>query len=185
MAIIFPASLVAGDTLEFESFDDSGLNRSPVDYSLVWAIRGENILDNTAVAGSDVWTTTLTNSETNQLEAGNYSVFGSLVNTNSGNRYTVYQGSLVVLANPTNIYDGYDPRSEAQKTLDAVNASIKIRAEGGISNYSIEGRSATYYSLEELLKLRDRYTAIVAQEKQAEAVAQGLPNPKRLRVRFY
>lgn len=181
MPISFPTSAIAGDKIEFSSSDQT---RRAEDYELAWAIRGPSSLNVTATTEGPGWLTTISGTDTAELAPGAYQVWGFLTDADD-ERVTVYQGQLLVKNNPTTVTDPYDPRTEAQKTLDAVNATISARAKGGVSNYSIEGRSATYFSLEELLKLRDKYTWIVRQEQTAAAAAQGLPNPNRLRVRFY
>jgi hypothetical protein len=158
--------------------------RSAEEYSLSWSLRGPSTLDVTSTQEGSNWRTTIAGADTADLAPGAYQVWGFLVDGDD-ERTTVYCGQVLVKANPADVTDPYDPRTEAKKTLDAINATIKARAEGGVSNYSIEGRSATYFSLDELLKLRDKYTWIVRQEEVTAAAAQGLPNPNRLRVRFY
>lgn len=184
MAFNFPGTLYAGDTVEFTTLATS--EKSAPDFTLAWAIRGlADSLDVTA-APTELgnWLTTINGADTANLEPGSYGVFGTLTSVATGARETVFRGVVRIEANPATL-DDYDPRTEAEKTLDSITAAIKTRVDGGVSTYSIEGRSASYYSLEELLKLRDRYVAIVEKEKAALAVSQGLPNPNRLRVRFY
>jgi hypothetical protein len=166
------------------SFLSSDSTRAPDDYDLSWAIRGPSSLDIAATVEGSQWRTTIAGADTADLSPGAYQVWGFLTDGDD-ERTTIYCGQLLVKSNPVDVTDPYDPRTEAKKTLDAINATLKARAEGGVSNYSIEGRSATYFSLDELLKLRDKYTWIVRQEEVTAAAAQGLPNPNRLRVRFY
>jgi hypothetical protein len=183
MVYSFPTTVYAGDSVSFETIPPLGKN--PEEWSLSWAIRGADSLDAVGtVAESGNWETTLDGAATADLSPGSYGVWGYVMEIATGKRETVYSGVVRVEANPVELAE-YDPRSEAEKILDTITAVIKTRVSGGISTYTIEGRSASYYSLEELLKLRDRYVAIVEKEKQARAVAQGLPNPNRLRVRFY
>lgn len=90
-------------------------------------------------------------------------------------------GTLRLLANPALADEPYDPRSPAQKILDNVRAAIALLTEGKpVAEYTIEGRSATYYSLGELIQLESRYAFIVNQE---EAAARG-QRTKQSRIRF-
>ena len=94
-------------------------------------------------------------------------------------------GTLVVIPNFEDVDTPYDGRSQAQKILDNVRAAIAALTQGKpVQSYSIEGRSASYYSLSELVALEDRYQRIVNNELAAEAIAQGNPSGRWIRTRF-
>lgn len=100
----------------------------------------------------------------------------------AGDVYTVGAGRLAV----GNAYAAatYDARSHARRTLDAIEAVIEGRASSAVAEYAIAGRSLKHIPLAELLALRDRYRAEVLREDAAAAVAAGLPDRRRILVRF-
>jgi len=96
--------------------------------------------------------------------------------------YSVGSGRITVL--PSLSAATADLRSHSRKTLDAIEAVIEGRASQDVLEYSIAGRSLKRIPLTELLVLRDRYRAEVAREDAASRIAQGLPDSRRVFVRF-
>jgi hypothetical protein len=68
--------------------------------------------------------------------------------------------------------------------LEAIEAVLEGRASSEVAQYEIAGRSLRYIEPAQLLKLRDRYRAEVAREDAAQRVAAGLPDARRVFVRF-
>ena len=62
---------------------------------------------------------------------------------------------------------GYDGRSHAERTLEAIKAVIEGRAKLDQEEYKINNRSLKRTPLADLLKFRSRYEAEVATERQA------------------
>jgi hypothetical protein len=102
----------------------------------------------------------------------------------SGAQYSVDSGQVTLLPNPTTIAAGYDNRSFARITLEAIEAVIGNRATKDQQEYAIFGRSLKRIPISELLVFRDRFAAEVANEDAAKAVAAGLGNPRNIGVRF-
>lgn len=102
--------------------------------------------------------------------------------TKAGEVYTVGEGRLTV--NASFSAATYDARSQARKTLEAIEATLEGRASSSTLEYEIGNRRMKYIPLSELLQLRDRYRAEVAREDAAAAVAAGLPDRRRVYVRF-
>lgn len=100
----------------------------------------------------------------------------------AGEVYTVGEGRITV----RNAFGGstFDARSHARKTLEAIEAVIEGRASSEVSYYMIGNRQLRYMTPAELLTLRDKYRAEVAREDAAAAVAAGLPDKRRVFVRF-
>jgi hypothetical protein len=102
----------------------------------------------------------------------------------AGARQTLDEsGQLEVKADPALTAQGYDARSHARKMLDAINAAMEAFSIG-VKQYTIGSRSMTKQDIPELLTLRDRYRAEVANEEAAAKVAAGLPNPRNVGIRF-
>lgn len=60
-----------------------------------------------------------------------------------------------------------DPRSEAQKILDVIDARLSGDISRGVMEYQIGDRQLKRYSLKELVEVRKMYAGIVARERRA------------------
>ena len=98
----------------------------------------------------------------------------------SGEVFTVGSGQITV--QPA-FAAATDARSQAKRTLDAIDAVIEGRASSAVAEYSIAGRSLKNIPVAELLMLRDRYARMVRDEDAAAGLATGR-NPGRIYVRF-
>lgn len=88
--------------------------------------------------------------------------------------------SLAYTGDPT----AFDGRSQAEQDLDAVQAAIRALISKGAKQYSIGNRSYTGYDLNHLMQRESQLKAIVARERAAEKIAQGLGDPRNVFVRF-
>ena len=88
--------------------------------------------------------------------------------------------SLAYTGDPT----AFDGRSQAEQDLDAVQAAIRAIISKGAKQYSIGGRSYTANDLNLLMQRESQLKAIVARERAAEKIAQGLGDPRNVFVRF-
>lgn len=77
-----------------------------------------------------------------------------------------------------------DSRSAARRALEAIEAVLEGRASSAVAEYEIAGRRVKHIPVSELLVLRDRYAGMVAKEDAAANVAAGLPDRRRIYVRF-
>jgi len=82
---------------------------------------------------------------------------------------TLAGGRLQVLPNLAQQTTGYDGRSFAEKTLDAVNSALANLSAGGLKSYTLGSRTFTYRDIADLMKLRDTLLATVANERRKEA----------------
>jgi len=98
-------------------------------------------------------------------------------------RQSLGNGQILIETDPAAATQGYDGRSHARKMLDTINAAMEAFSLG-VKQYTIGSRSMTKQDIPELLTLRDRYRAEVANEEAAAKVAAGLPNPRNVGIRF-
>jgi hypothetical protein len=93
---------------------------------------------------------------------------------------------LRVLPDLSAVGQGYDPRSPARKALDACDEALVGWAgtNGHVLEYEIAGRRMRYAERADVMAMRDRLKAEVWREDAAAAMAQGLPNPRNVQVRF-
>jgi hypothetical protein len=100
-----------------------------------------------------------------------------------GERQTLETGSVQVLPDPGAV-SVLDTRTSAQIALDNITATLEGRATSAIAEYSIAGRSLKHIPIGELITMQSHLRLQVANETAATAVAKGLPNPRRVLVRF-
>lgn len=99
----------------------------------------------------------------------------------SGQRITLEHGQeLTIAADPATIAQGTDVRSEAVIALANVQAALKGVATKNVLSYEIAGRSLQHYSVDELLKLRDRLMTDVKRERAAAMAAAGQPTRRQI-----
>ena len=98
-----------------------------------------------------------------------------------GDVFTVATGTLDVLPS---FAAAVDARSHARKTLANIEAYLENANNLAAASYEIAGRKLQRLSIPDLLTLRDRYRADVVREDNAAALARGLPDKRRIYVRF-
>lgn len=103
--------------------------------------------------------------------------------TKSGQRKTVGSGRIQVKPNFAGS-GNFDPRSRVKRTLDAIDACIEGTADRDERMLSVEGFSLELRSVAELLSLRSTYVSLYQQEVNAERVAAGLGNRRKILTRF-
>ena len=176
---IEPTTANAGDTWRW--------TRTLADYpaSAGWALSYTLInaaakITINASASGDAHAVTVSAATTAGYAAGSYDWRARI--SKAGEVYTVGEGRITV----RNAFGGatFDARSHARKTLEAIEAVIEGRASSEVSYYMIGNRQLRYMTPAELLTLRDKYRAEVAREDAAAAVAAGLPDKRRVFVRF-
>lgn len=173
-----PGSIVAGDTAKWlRSLDEYPASQSWVlSYTLVSAAQRYTF---TATASGDDHLVNVAATTTQSWAAGTYSWVARV--SKAGEVFTVGSGTIAVRPS---FGAAVDARSHARKVLEAIEAVLEGRATSEVAQYEIAGRSLRYIEPAELLKLRDRYRAEVAREDAAQQVAAGLPDSRRVFVRF-
>ncbi|MCX8016441.1 MAG: DUF1822 family protein [Rhodocyclaceae bacterium] len=100
----------------------------------------------------------------------------------AGDVYTVAEGRITV--RPSFAEATLDARSTARRALEAVEAYLADPNNVAAAQYEIAGRQLRRYTLTELWMHRDRLKLEVLREEQAERSAAGLPDRRRVLVRF-
>jgi hypothetical protein len=114
--------------------------------------------------------------------AGHYHFQVEVERISDSARIFLYRGFFDVAADlDTN---GVDPRTHAEKMLNAIEALLEGRADKDVSSYSIAGRSISKMSVAELTDWRDYYRREHAREHAAANVAAGKPSHTTIKVRF-
>jgi len=175
-----PSSLIAGDTWSWGVVDT---DRSPADgWSLEFRLSGSTSISLTVAtnAAGDGWDVTYAATSSASVAAGRYEWFARC--TKGATVQTIARGTVTVAPNitATNI----DGRSWAEQTLAVVEAALAGRMTSAMQEYEIAGRKAKFYSLVELLPLRDQLRSEVKSEEACARAAAGLPSRSRIMVRF-
>lgn len=160
-----PKSIIAGD---FQQWTDSLTDYPASTWQLSYAIRGESVLDIVATPDGDDFDVQISSTESSNLVPGNY--LWQAYASRGSNRTTIGNGSIEVIKDLASTPAGYDGRSQAETMLDAVSQAIVSISNGEmVQSYSIKGRSLSKYSLDELIRLRDRLKGEVSREHARKA----------------
>jgi hypothetical protein len=98
-------------------------------------------------------------------------------------RHQVVEFSLTVRANLAGQNPG-DIRTQARRTLDAIEAVIEKSAGQQIREWTVEGVQLQRRDMSELVMLRDKYKAIVQKEEAAARIRAGKGSGRRILTRF-
>lgn len=173
-----PTSLLAGDTAKWlkSIADYPATDGWSLSYVLVSAAQritftatanGSDYLVNASAATTAAWV------------AGSYAWRAQV--SKSGEVFTVASGTIDVM--PA-FASAIDSRSHARKTLANIEAYMENAGNLSAASYEIAGRKLQRIPLPELMALRDKYKGEVAREDAANSVARGLPDRRRVMVRF-
>ena len=159
-----PCEVTAGDTIDVALSDLSVLY--PTDeYTLTVSTRLND------AAADSVTLDKVGSVHTGQLgftgSAGTYRYAVKAERTSDHVSQTVQSGLIEVNINPV---DG-DPRTHAERTLEAIEALLEGRAGKDVQSYSIQGRSLTKMTVDELRRWRRHYRAeVLAQHGKGKVI---------------
>jgi hypothetical protein len=189
--VTVPALITAGSTsvwIEPAATDPAGDPATSATWTLQITFRtntaGEGATVNGSARSDGGWDVALSAATTTSWDAGTWywqrriTSGSDVVITGSGT--TTISPSLAFTGDPT----AFDGRSQAEKDLESVQAAIRAIVNRGAKQYSIGSRSYTSQDLGQLMQREAQLKAIVARERAAEKVAQGLGNPMSMFVRF-
>ncbi len=174
-----PAVILAGDTAKWViSLPDYPASEGwSLSYTLINSAAKISI--SSSAAGDDHLVNTAA-ATTAAYAAGSYTWRSQV--SKAGEVYTVASGTLQVQGSFGAAT--LDARSHARKALDAVEAYLENPGNLTAAMYEIAGRKLQRLSIPDLLTLRSRYQMEVAREDAAARVGRGLPDKRRVMVRF-
>jgi hypothetical protein len=174
-----PAQLIAGDSAKWlKSLPDY----LPADgWLLTYTLLNATAkISFTASAQGDLHLVNVSPSASLDWSAGIYTWRARV--SNNDETHTVASGTTVVA--PAFGVDVLDARSFARKALANIEAYLENPQNLTSASYEIQGRKLQRIGIPDLLKLRDRYKFEVQREDAADRAAHGLPDPRRVMVRF-
>jgi len=114
--------------------------------------------------------------------AGFYHWQLEVTETASGNRVVLERGTFTAVEDlDTN---GADPRSHAEIMITKIESILSGKADADVASYSINGRSLTKMSFEDLINARDFYRKEYAKERAKERADAGENTGQTVLVRF-
>lgn len=174
-----PTSLIAGDTAKWlKTLTDYPASAG---WTLAYTfINATSKITTTATASGDDHLVNVLASTTASWSKGTYAWRATV--SKAGEVYTLASGTMDVQA----AFSGLtlDNRSHARKALDNIEAYLADAGNLAAQSYEIAGRKLARIPRAELLKERDRLRAEVVREDAASKIAQGLPDGRRVYVRF-
>jgi hypothetical protein len=174
-----PSALIAGDTAKWLKTlaDHLPADGWVLSYTL---INGTAKITFAATTSGADYLVNVPAATTAAWAAGSYSWRSQV--TNAGEVYTVGSGTITV--QPSFGASTLDNRSFARVALANIEAYLQNANNLTAASYEIAGRKLQRIGVPDLLALRDRYKAEVAREDAASNSAAGLPDRRRVMVRF-
>jgi hypothetical protein len=186
-----PATIRAGATIQWRDIaatDSLGNAITSGTYALTYYLRFNAASEGATVVGSAYgtgWEFTIAAGTSAGFDSGVW--FWQAIATAGSVSHTIGAGQLTVEPglNYTGTPGAFDGRSQSQKDLESVQATIRAMVSGGaIAEYTIGTRRLKKMEMTDLLALESKLKADVVREKKAELIANGLGNPHSLFVRF-
>lgn len=181
---LFTDNIVAGDTLDFQTSVTGypATDGWTLKYYLTPRTAGTQIVLTAATASDgQSYRVQISPATSAGYAAGTYDWRARVEKT--GAELTVDQGFVTIQVKVAGL-TASDNRSHARKVLEAIEALIETKGTADVIEYSIGSRSIKKMTTTELLPWRDKYRWEVANEVDAERVADGLGNPRLVGVRF-
>jgi hypothetical protein len=184
-----PTKLVAGDRWAWKR-SNLGSDYPPATYTLKYSLRLEGAgteIEIIATGSGADFLVEVSAATTAGYTAGRYRFQAYITATaDATKRLTLGTGIIDVAANRDTATG--DPRSYARITLDAIEAVLQGRASKDQEEYAISSgsssRSLKRTPMADLLVLRDRFREEVRIEVNAERIAQGLGDGRRIGIRL-
>jgi hypothetical protein len=180
---IQPEKFAIGDFVQWKREDLVG-DYPTATHSAEWIARisgGGSEIKLAATETSTYYLFSISSATSSGFTQGHYHWQLEITETSSGNRIVVDTGTLDI---EYDLDDNVDPRSHAQIMIDKIESILQGKADADVSSYSINGRSLTKMSFEDLINARDFYRKEYAKELQLERAKNGDATGATVLVRF-
>ncbi len=114
--------------------------------------------------------------------AGFYHWQLEVTETASSNRVVIERGTFTAVEDLD--INGADPRTHAEIMITKIESLLQGKGDADVSSYSIQGRSLTKLSYQELIQARDYFRKEYAKERQKERALAGENTGATILVRF-
>lgn len=179
-----PTEVVIGDFIQFKITQFS----SDYDNTLFTmrfvariATGGNTEVKVDATASGDDYLFSIASAASSAFTVGHYHYQLEIERDSDNERVVVDRGEIDVL---TDFDNQVDPRHHAEIMLDKIESILEGKADSDVSSYSINGRSLSKFSPDELVQWRDYYRREVAAHKRKEAIKHGRKSKATILGRF-
>jgi hypothetical protein len=114
--------------------------------------------------------------------AGFYHWQLEVTQTSTGNRVAIERGTLTAIEDLD--INGADPRTHAEIMIDKIESILQGKADADVASYSINGRSLTKMSFDDLINARDFYRKEYVKERRTEDARNGNRSSQTILARF-
>jgi hypothetical protein len=174
-----PTQLIVGDTWTWDkSLADYPANAAPA-WILTYYFRSRTGEFTTQAAPSGADHAVLVAKAVSATYRPDFYEWSAVVD-NGIQRHVVGTGHLTVKPDPTKIGAGFDPRTHARKTLEALEAVIEGKATHDQLESTVGGIALRRMTWEDLLMAREKYVSLVA----AEDAGVNLASERRVPITF-
>ena len=177
-----PESFVTGDTSTWTKELPEYLPSDGWVLSYAFVLNGVQVVITTTDNGDGSHLANINKVDSAKFVAGQWNWQAHV--DNGTDHQMVDSGRVDVLPSFIDATTGYDGRSHAQKTLDAIEAVIEERATKDQQSYTIQGTSIARMPITDLIRFRAIYRNKVKEEKIAENLANGLGSSRTIKVRL-
>ena len=180
-----PETIVIGDYLLWKRtdlVDDYPL----ADYSMEYVARitggGSTEIKVAATEQNGTYVFEVDSATTAGYDAGFYHWQLEVTQTATGNRVAIERGTFTAIEDLD--INGADPRTHAEIMIAKIESILSGKADADVASYSINDRSLTKMSFEDLINARDFYRKEYAKERAKERADAGENTGQTVLVRF-
>lgn len=180
-----PETVVVGDFIQWKRsdlVDDYPLATHSAEYVARITGGGASEIKLAATETGGTYLFTATSAESELFSPGYYHWQLEITETSSGNRIVVDRGTFTAVVDLD--ANNADPRSHAEIMIDKIETILQGKADADVSSYSINGRSLSKMTFQELMDARAYYMAELTREKNKERALNGDKSSGTILVRF-
>jgi len=179
-----PTEVVIGDFIQFKITQFSSDYDNTL-FTMRFVARistgGSSEIKVDATALEDDYLFTIASATSAAFTVGEYHYQLEIERNSDNERVVVDRGQITV---STDFDDNVDPRHHAEIMLDKIESILEGKADSDVSSYSINGRSLSKFSPDELVQWRDYYKREVGLIKRKEAIKHGRKPKSTILGRF-
>jgi hypothetical protein len=180
-----PIEVVVGDFIQWRRTDLGGDYPNTL-FTATYVARitagGASEIQLTGTAYGNDYLFSATSAESANFTPGYYHWQLEMVRNSDSQRIVVDRGTFTAIVDLD--VNGTDPRTHAEIMVGKIQSVLENRADADVASYSIEGRSLTKMSIEDLLRWRDYYRREFNMEKRKERIRRGKSTGSSIKVRF-
>ena len=180
-----PEKIVIGDYLLWKRTDLVG-DYPLADYSMEYVARltagGNTEIKVAATETNGTYVFEVDSATSASFVAGFYHWQLEVTKTSTGDRVAIETGTFTAVEDLD--VNGADPRTHAEIMITKIQTILEGKADADVSSYSINGRSLTKLSYQELVDARDYYRKEYITERRTEDARNGNRSSQTILVRF-